>query len=325
MRAIVTGGAGFIGSHLIEALLARGDRVVCIEREGATRGWLDGADFEWSPIGLADPKQLIRAFRDADVVFHLAGLTEARSSQDFYQVNTEGTAHVFEAAAAQAKPPHVILLSSLAAIGPCRNGERLTAHTVPCPLSHYGLSKLLAESIVHAYADRVPATVVRLSAVYGPRERAVLKMFRLVRRGLALTIGAWEHEVCLIFVKDVVATLLAAGAADSVIGRTYCLAHPEPTSWANFVYEVGRVVGRRPCLISVPTAIARWIARAVEICAAVRRTAAILNRERVRELSQKRWVCDPSDIFADTGYRPAYSLARGVRETAAWYEEVGWL
>lgn len=325
MRTVVTGGAGFIGSHLIEALLARGDEVVCIERKGGSRGWLNGAAVEWQPIGLANPRELIRALRGADVVFHLAALTGARASEDYYRVNTEGTAHVFEAAVAQSMPPRVILLSSLAAIGPCRNGERLSRHTVPCPLSHYGLSKLLAESIVHAYADRVPATILRLSTAYGPRERAVLTMFRMVRRGFALTIGGWDREVCIIFVKDAVATLVAAAAAEAVFGRTYCLSHPDVLSWADFAYEVGRVVGRRPRLISVPTGASRRIARGIEICAALRRTAADLNRERVREISQDRWVCDPREVYSDTGYRPKYPLPRGVRETGTWYEEVGWL
>jgi nucleoside-diphosphate-sugar epimerase len=325
MRTVVTGGAGFIGSHLIEALLARGDEVVCIERRGASRGWVKGAPIEWSPMGLSDSSKLSRAFRGADVVFHLAGLTQARSPDEYYQVNTEGTANVFEAAAAQATPPRVIFLSSLAAIGPCRNGERLSSHSVPYPLSHYGLSKLLAESVVHAYTDHVPATVLRLSAVYGPRERAVLKMFQLIRRGIAITVGGWRRQASLIYVKDTVGTLVTAADAERTIGRTYCLAYPEPIRWVDFAKEVGAVLGRKPILLSLPTAAVWPIARALEIVAAIRNVAAIFNRERLREMSQKRWVCDAREVIEDTGYQPAYALARGVRETAEWYKEVGWL
>src|SRR2546426_283860 len=148
MRAVVTGGAGFIGSHLIEALVQRGDEVVCVERPGASRRWLDGLDVCYRDSGLEDVAQLAAALAGADVVFHLAGLTEARSPRDFYAVNTEGTARLFRAAAAHnGGAPRVVLMSSLAALGPCRNGDRLSPDTVPYPISHYGHSKLLAEAV----------------------------------------------------------------------------------------------------------------------------------------------------------------------------------
>src|SRR5437867_2722353 len=230
MRAVVTGGAGFIGSHLIEALVARGDEVVCVERPGAPRRWLEGLDLSYRDSGLDDERALSAAFAGADVVFHLAGLTEARAPRDFYAVNTEGTARVFRAAAAHnGRAPRVVLMSSLAALGPCRNGDRLSPDTVPYPISHYGHSKLLAEAIAHAFADRVPA----------------------------------------------------------------------PVAWA--------------------------VAVAAEACARLRHAAAILNRERLRELVQERWVCDPSRAMTELGFAPQYPVARGVAETAQWYREARWI
>ncbi len=325
MRAIVTGGAGFIGSHLIEALQRRGAQVVCVERPGASKIWLDGAPVDWRPVGLEDVDRLTALFTGADVVFHLAGLTQARTAAEYYDVNTEGTARVLEAAAAAPRPPRVLFLSSLAAIGPCRNGDLLSRHTVPCPLSHYGMSKLLAEAVLHSYADRVPVTVFRLSSVYGPRERGVLKMFQMVRRGIALTVGGWERQVSLIYVKDLVETLIAAAGSERTIGKTYCLAHPEPVRWSDFAREAGRALGRKPILLSLPLWVAKPVAVVVELIAKLRRAAAILNRERVLEISQERWVCDPTDAFADAGFRPRFDIGRGVSETVAWYQGMGWL
>lgn len=326
MRAVVTGGAGFIGSHLIEALRARGDAVVCVERAGASKRWLEGLEIAYCDTGLEDQRGLVRACDGADVVFHLAGLTEARTPADYYAVNTEGTARVLRAAAAHdGSAPRVIVMSSIAALGPCRNGEPLSPMTVPFPISHYGRSKLLAEAVVHTYADRVPAVIIRPPTVYGPREKAVLKFFRLVRRGVALTIGPWDREVSLIYVRDLVQGLLAAGTQGPAVGRTYCLAHPEPVSWGRIVDVVGGILGRAPLRLSVPAPVGRAIALAAEGCAALRRTAAILNRERVRDLTQQRWVCDPSRAVAEIGFRPAYAVERGMAETAAWYREARWL
>lgn len=326
MRAVVTGGAGFIGSHLIEALVARGDEVVCIERPDASKRWIADLPVTWEAIGLDDVVALSRVFGGADVVFHLAALTEASSEADFYKVNTEGTAHVLRAASEQdGSAPRVIFLSSLAATGPGRNGDALSPDSIPLPLSHYGNSKLLAEAVVHAYADRVPTTVVRFPSVYGPRERAVLKFFRLVSHGAAITVGAWDRELSLIYVRDAVRGLIAAATARAAVGRTYCLAHPETVTWRDFATVAGQVIGRRPVLVRLPTWVAHWIATGAELCAQLRRKAAILNRERVREMSQQRWVCDPTRAMVEIGFRPTYPIARGVAETAKWYRRMEWL
>jgi nucleoside-diphosphate-sugar epimerase len=327
MRTVVTGGAGFIGSHLIEALLRRGDDVVCIERPNASRGWLEDAPVPLHAVGVSDARTLAPLLDGADVVFHLAGLTEARTPADYYAVNTEGTGRVLEAAGTLgASAPRVLLMSSIAATGPCRNGDALNSDTVPFPLSHYGHSKLLAEAIAHAWADRVPVTILRFPSVYGPRERAVLTLFKLVKRGIALTVGAWEREFSLIFVQDAVqALLLAADESRQRSGQIYCIAHPQPVTWRQFAQEVGRAVHRSPRLVSVPVPVARAVAVAAEAVARVRRSAAVLNRERVREITQPRWVCDPARAVDRLGFHADFGIERGVPETANWYEEARWM
>jgi len=326
MRAVVTGGAGFIGSHLIEALVRRGHEAVSLERPGTDKRWIAALPVMHLECGIHDEAALRRAFAGADIVFHLAGMLQARQAADFYRVNTIGTEQVLKAAAAHGeRAPHVILLSSLAALGPCRNGDPLGPDSVPFPISHYGHSKLLAEAMVHAYAEHVLGTIVRLPAVYGPRDRAVLKFFQLVRHGFALTIGAWDREVSMIYVKDVVEGLIAAAATDRSSGRIYCLAHPEPTSWRGFARAAAAAMRAAPIFISVPCPVARAVALTAEALAALRGRAAILNREKVRELTQQRWVCDPSRSLAEIGFQPAYALAAGIEETALWYRQAQWL
>ncbi|HLB35402.1 MAG TPA: NAD(P)-dependent oxidoreductase [Gemmatimonadales bacterium] len=326
MRAVVTGGAGFIGSHLIEALARRGADIVCVERRGASRRWLADIDLTWLECGVDDEAALARAFDGADVVFHLAGLTEARSAAEFHGVNTEGTERVLRAAARHnGRAPHVILMSSLAAIGPCKNGEPLRPETAPRPLSAYGQSKLEAEVLMHAYADRVPGTIVRLPSVYGPRERGVLKFFKLVQRGIALGIGSWDRELSMIYVKDVVQGLLAIADRRVSGVPTYCLAHPEIISWRRFADTVGQALNRRPRLVSLPATAARVVALGAELYAALRGHAAVLNRGRVREMTQQRWVCDPTRAMRELGFAPQFAISRGIPETAVWYREAQWL
>ncbi len=325
MRAVVTGAAGFIGSHLTEALLARGDEVIAIERPGAPPGWLDGYPVTFAPTGIHDERRLARLFDGAGVVFHLAALTEACTPAECYHVNTEGTACVMRAAAALgASAPQVVFMSSLAAAGPCRDGSLLDADTVPRPLSHYGRSKLHAEVVVHAYGDRVATAILRFPAVYGPRDVMVLKLLKMIDRGFALGIGRWEREFSLIYAADAVAALLAA-ATLAAAGRTWCPAHPEPVTWGDFVAAAAAALRQRPLRIALPAAAARAVALAAEGCARLGGRAARLNRDRVRELTQPRWVCDPRPTMTQLGFRPAWPLARGLGATASWLKEARWL
>jgi len=326
MRAVVTGAAGFVGSHLVERLLDRGDEVVAIERPRAQRGWLKGLDLEFHTCGLDDPSRLGTLVKGADVVFHLAALTEARTPAECYAVNTRGTANVVRAAAAVgSSPPRLVFMSSLAAVGPSRPDTMLDGDSIPMPLSHYGRSKLQAEAVIHAYADRVPAVICRFPAVYGPRDRVVLKLFRMVTHGFALTVGPWGRKVSLVHAVDAVNGLIAAAESPCAPGRTYYLAHPVPTTWGDFVGAVGASLGRDPLRVSLPVGAARVVAVAAEVAARMRRQAAVLNRDRVREIAQACWVCDTRSATIDLGFLPRFPLQRGVDDTASWLRRVQWI
>lgn len=326
MRTVVTGAAGFVGSLLVEKLLARGDEVVCIERPGGGKGWLEGLDIPFHDCGLDDPAALKEIICPADTVFHLAALTEARAPEDYYRVNTRGTAHLLKAAGGCSQsPPKLVFMSSLAAVGPAPKGGCIEADKTPEPLSHYGRSKLQAEAAIHAFSDRVPAVICRCPAVYGPRDRVVLALFNMVARGFAMTVGPWDRQVSVVHVDDVTDGLLAAADTTEAVGRTYNLAHPEPITWGQFVTAVGRAVGRNPRRLAVPVGVARSIAVAAETAAWLSRRAAVFNRERVRELAQESWVCDVEATVRELGFHPRYPLETGVAATAVWLRRNQWI
>ena len=326
MRTVVTGAAGFVGSHLVERLLSRGDEVVAIERPGAQRGWLRGLDLEFHDCGLDDPSKLQTLITGADVVYHLAALTEARTPAECYAVNTQGTANVVRAAADAGSPtPRLVFMSSLAAVGPPHPGTKLDSDSIPMPLSHYGRSKLQAEAVIHAYADRVPSVICRFPAVYGPRDTVVLKLFRMVAHGFAVSVGPWHRKISLVHAADAVSGLIAAAESPLAPGRTYYLAHPVPATWGDFVAAVAASLGRDPLRVAFPVRAARVVATVIEATAHLCQRAAVLNRDRVRELAQASWVCDTAAAAADLGFLPRFPLQRGVDDTASWLRIAQWI
>jgi len=325
MRAVVTGGTGFIGGHLLAALVARGDEVVSVERAGAERRWIAHLPLTVSATGLEDTEALARACEGVDTVFHLAGRSRARSEPEYFRANVTGTNAVMWAASAQPDPPRVVLVSSLSALGPSRDGRPLDAATEPRPLTPYGVSKLQAEAIVRSWGNRVPATILRPTSVYGPRERGVYLFFRMVQRGFAVGIGDWEHQVQLLHVHDLVRALIGAAATPCAAGRTWCVAYPERLTWRSVADEIGRACGRAPRKFTVPPWAAHGMARVIVTAAALRGRAAGLNPDRVRELAQRSWICDAERLWSDLDLTPEVPLRMGAPATLAWYREAGWL
>ncbi|GIJ55713.1 NAD-dependent epimerase/dehydratase family protein [Virgisporangium aurantiacum] len=219
MRVVVTGAAGFIGSHVAEAMAAAGHEVVAVDRPGRAPIGVDLAEEE--PPGLAG----------ADVVVHLAGRPGVRSSWGdaaTHRDNVETTRRLLDACAKTGT--RVILASSSSVYGsadrPCAEDDALR------PESPYGHSKRLAEDL--ARAARVHTVILRFFSVYGPRQRPDMAFHRfftaaLSRRPLPV-FGDGSQSRAFTFVDDVVAATMSAAAADLPSGIAINVGHPVPVT-----------------------------------------------------------------------------------------------
>src|SRR5688572_24591379 len=179
-RSLVTGSSGFIGSHLVEALRSRGEKVRCLVRGTSRREILERLGVEFAEGDVTRPETLAAAVQGVDVVYNLAGLTCALRAEDQSQVNGTGVENLARACAACDVPPVHVLVSSVAAAGPApRNRLRLESEP-PRPISNYGRSKRAGELAAEKYADRVPTTILRPGAVFGERDRLMFPMFQSV-------------------------------------------------------------------------------------------------------------------------------------------------
>ncbi len=320
---VVTGATGFIGSHLVEALVRRGWRVRCPVRNPARAYWLKGLPVELVTADLTVPESLDGVFTGAEVVFHLAGLTRALRPQQFFEVNVTGTANLLRALGrADGSCRKLIFLSSLAAAGPSRPGAARTEAEPPNPVSVYGKSKRLAEEQVIG-ASPVGWVILRPPIVYGPRDGEGLLYFRVVKLGVRPVLWA-ERYFSLIYVGDLVRGILLAAESPRAAG-IYHIADPTPYSFRALAAGIGRVMGRPGPTLPAPGWAFRLAGRLADLVARARRRPTVFSYDKAVEMTAGDWVCDCARVEAELGFRTEVGLDQGLKITYDWYRSVGWL
>ncbi|MFP4056139.1 MAG: NAD-dependent epimerase/dehydratase family protein [Candidatus Brocadiia bacterium] len=320
----MTGATGFVGSHLVERLCREGVEVACLVRPTSRLAWLEGLEVETRTAPLEEADALAEAVAGADVVFHAAGLTRARAAKDYMAVNAAGTRRLL--AAVERSAPGLrrfVYVSSLAAAGPTPWAEPLDESAEPRPHDAYGASKLAAEQAV--LGAGLPGCVVRPPAVYGPRDRNLLPLFRMAQRlGLAPVIGSRAKEVSLVHAADLASCLWLAATSEAAAGETYFVGSGTHR-WTDVIAALAAALGRRVRGLRVPAFAARLAGELGELRWTLTGTPQILCRRKVRDLLQPRWTCSWAKAERELGYRAAVPLAEGMAHTAAWYAEQGWL
>lgn len=320
--ALVTGASGFVGSHLTDALVARGYRVRCLVRRTSRLAWLPADRVELVYGEVTDSEPLIDAARGIDVIYHVAGITRAETQAEYDRVNADGCAHVARAAA-RTGVRRVVLVSSLAAGGPSVVGRARTEDDPDAPCNSYGRSKLRGEVLLKAEAGRAAWTILRPPAVYGPRDVSFLILARLARRGWVPAIGRVAQQVSLIHARDLAEAIVAASEADGAIGRTYYVAHPEVTDWESLGRLIAARLGRRVSHLRVPRPTIPLLGRVAGIAAALTGRPNALPADRLTDLLAPAWVCATARAEADFGFRARIDAATGFGETVDWYRAEG--
>lgn len=322
MRVAVTGGTGFVGRHLVRALVARGDEVKALVRsrrkaEGLAAGCrlLEG--------GLEDASAREALVAGAEVVYHVAGLVRAPSLGEFRRVNRELSALVARDAA-RSGVARFLLVSSLAVTGPAPRGVSLDEGGGPGPVTHYGRSKQEGEEAVRATS--VPLTVVRPPAVYGPGDRAFLTLYRLVaRQGVFPLLGDGRQELSLVFVEDLARALVAAATSPATLGGTYHAAHAEVLTQRELGGAIARALGRPARFVRVPGPLLRALLHAAALARRAGVRAGLPAPDKAHELLAPAWRSSSEALRAAAGWTAEVETERGTAATARAYREAGWL
>lgn len=325
-QVLVTGGSGFIGSHLVQQLLAKGYAVTCLVRDLQQPGWLDGLNVRLVKGDCTQPESLEDAVQGASLVFHCAGLTKANHARDYYTVNHLGTRNLLEACVYFSPDlQKFILVSSQAAAGPSLNGQPLNEESSLRPVSDYGKSKLRAEAEVLGFKNRLPVAILRPSCVYGPRDRDMYELFRWASRGLMIEMAGGERHLNLCYVEDLTTALIQAAETSTESGSIYFVAENRGYSWTEFRDLLLTTGGVRARTVKLPYGVAYLSALVSELGGLISQKPALVNRQKVREAAQRYWLCGVSKIEQDLCFQTNYPLRKGLEDTWKWYRKNNWL
>lgn len=302
MTVAITGGTGFVGQALLDCAADLGVELRALTR----RQQPDRKGVSWYLGDLDSRKALVRLVRGCEAVIHVAGVTNAPDPAAFEHGNVTGTLNLIEAALA-AGVPRFVFVSSLSAREP--------------GLSRYGESKARAERLVKA--SGLDWTIVRPPAVYGPRDRDMLELFRAAKWGVVPTPQSGRASV--IHADDLARLLLAlVRGGEGISHRTFEPDDGKRGGWGHdeLARAIGWAMGRRPKVLGLSKRTMEWAAKAD---GALRGAKAKLTLDRVGYLTHPDWVVTHGARVPFEVWRPKVETREGLKATAQWYRKQGWL
>jgi len=322
MKTLVTGSSGFIGGHLVRYLLARGHAVSCLVRPASEPRALAGLAVTRISGSYFEIDSLRRAVEGMDYIFHAGAVLSAPDWPGYFRTNVEGTTNILEACA-QANPGlrKLVVVSSIAAVGPALNKKPLREGDDCRPVSLYGKSKYLAEQAAAGFFGRLPIVIVRPPNVLGAGQRELLAAMNLLRRRIVPLIGRREKQTSICFVQDLVRALVLTAEDERAIGKTYFVAAKEFYSWREILNQLLLEMDLK-FVLKIPHPLMLGVAFVAEAIARLTGKAPLVRRSDLRSARDNYWLCDAGLIREELGFRTEVEFGLGIRDIVRQFKAV---
>ncbi len=317
---LVIGATGFIGRNLVPVLAKYGRLRILVRRTSNIDPFKEKPNID---IALGDIEKGVGiddALQNIDMVVHAAARTMGKNYLEYYQTNVLGTLNVIRAMK-QKGVKKILFLSSHAACGPSPDKTALTESANPKPISLYGRTKHMAENIV--IRSSLNYVILRPVSVFGPHDMDVLRYIKYVTQSISPFIGGGEKYLNLIYVEDLVQTILKIIQSKTFNDRIYFVNDGVQYTLLGLLDKIASLLNKSTYQICIPKPIAMLYGLANDVFLPARKRA--VWRDKIRELSQKYWLCSNERIGTELNFRANFTFDQAMEKTLRWYKNNGFL
>ncbi len=321
---LVTGATGFTGSHLVHRLVADGNRVRVIARSAAKARELLPTGVEIVEGDIADPEIVEHAAQGVTTVYHLAAVYREAKHPDFRyrEVNVDASRRLLDASVA-ASVRRYVHCSTVGVHGHIASPPA-DEHTAYSPADVYQASKCEAEQLALSYRDRIPLAVARPTAIYGPGDTRLLKMFRMVARRRFPLIDGGENYYHTVHVNDLVRGLLLLGTHPRAVGEIFILGGERYLKLSELAVLIAAAAGVPAPWLRLPAKPFQLVGSLVEKLCVPLGIEPPIHRRRVDFYTKSR-AFSIEKAKRLLGYQPEVRIKEGIRETLDWYVANGYI
>jgi nucleoside-diphosphate-sugar epimerase len=325
-KVLITGASGFLGYHLIQTAIAANFEVFAAVRKNSNIEHLSEFPLKYLYLNYEDPEQMSRLIAEnkIDFIIHSAGVTKAIRQEVYDQVNAGYTINLAKAAENSGSIcKKIVFISSLAAVGPLNDGQqKITEQTHPRPVTAYGRSKLLAENQLASIS--IPTTILRPTAIYGPRDKDIFIMLKTISNGMDPYIGKIVQELSFVHAEDVALAAVQSLTIKNALG-IYHITDGNSYNRYEFSDISKSILNRKAFRFHLPMPLVKSLAFLLENVNGWLNKPSVISREKLHELAAINWICDITKANKDLNFTPKYNLQTGLEDTISWYKKNKWL